>query len=106
MGEGILEHGFLKTLELAGHPVVLPKNAVLAYGEDEFIIATIYQYPLEHLVEIQCLGRNVLEKPVQLAGVNIDSHRGIGEESDFVDSQMTAHRHPGFLLRRAPVGEL
>ena len=74
VGEGILKHGFGIAKKLASDPVVLPENAVLAYGKDETVITAIHQHAFEHFIQIQRFGRHVLEVPVQLTGIHINSN--------------------------------
>ena len=50
-------------------------NAGLADVEHGLLIANVHEHPFEDLVVIERLAGNVLEVPLQLAGVGVERHR-------------------------------
>ena len=87
----------------AGLAVELPQDAELAHREHRGPSVDVDQDPLERLVHVVRLARQVLEVPAHLAGFRIECERRARVERVRVGA--AAHLGPRLGLRHAPVGE-
>ena len=80
-GEDVLVDGFVEVEIFAGDAVEFPENAGLADAEDELLAVEIDEDTFEDFVEIEGLLLDVLEVPVELAGIGIEGEGGVGVEA-------------------------
>ena len=72
--------------ERPGRAVELPQDAQLAHAEHRPPAVVVDQDPLERLVHVVAVARNVLEEPAHLAGGRIEGQGGVAVESVAVGS--------------------
>ena len=104
--EDVLEDGLLVAEELAGLPIQLPEDAVLAGAEDHLAVLEVDQHPLEDLVEVEALAGDVLEVPLQQAVVRPQGDRRAGVERRVVHGHAPAYRDPRLRLRHPEVDQV
>ena len=89
---------------LAGLRIELPEDADLAHLEQPPPVAAVDDDQLEHLVEVVRLGRNVLEVPLDLAGLRVERQRRVAVQRRALGAALRAG--PGLGLRGGPVDQV
>ena len=104
--EDVLENRLLVPEELPGLPIEFPEDTWLANREHQLAAVEVDQHALENFVEVERLAWRVLEVPGERPVIRVERHGRTRIQRAVERGHAATCRHPGFGLRRSPVGEV